>query len=239
MQTEPLLLIPGLMCDGAVWQPVIAELAPVRNCQVIEPGAEDDLAAMAGTVLRQAPARFALAGHSMGARVALELWRQAPDRVSRIALFDSGYLPLAPGAAGVAETRKRQALLELAREHGVQAMARNWVQAMVHPGRLADAPLIDAIVAMFARKSIHTFERQIQALLQRPDASAVLGSIRVPALVGCGRQDSWAPPAQHEAMRALIPDARLAVFEHAGHMAPMERPQAVARDLLRWLAAPA
>ncbi len=239
MQAEPLLLVPGLMCDRAAWQPVIAELAAVRDCEVIEPGAEDDLAAMARTVLRHAPGRFALAGHSMGARVALELWRQAPDRVSRIALLDSGYLPLAPGAAGVAETRKRQALLELAREHGVQAMARSWVQDMVHPARLSDAVLIDAIVAMFSRRSAYTFARQIQALLRRPDASAVLDSIRVPALVACGRQDRWAPLAQHQAMQALIPDARLAVFENAGHMAPMERPQAVARELLRWLAAPA
>ena len=239
MSPEPLLLIPGLMCDRAVWQPVISELAAVRDCQVLEPGAEDDLAAMTSGVLRQAPGRFALAGHSMGARVALELLRQAPGRVSRIALLDTGYQARAPGAAGVAETRKRQALLALAREHGVQAMARDWVQGMVHPARLADATLVDAIVAMFARKSAFTFARQIQALLQRPDASAVLGAIRVPALVACGRQDSWAPVAQHEAMRALIPGARLAVFEHAGHMAPMERPQAVARELLRWLAAPA
>lgn len=239
MKPEPLLLIPGLMCDRAVWQPVMSVLAAVRDCQVAEPGAEDELAAMAESVLQRAPERFALAGHSMGARVALEMWRRAPDRVSRIALLDTGHLPRPAGAAGVAEGRKRQVLLDLAREHGVQAMARTWVQGMVHPSRLADTALIDAIVAMFSRKSAYTFARQIHALLQRPDASDVLHSIHVPALVSCGRQDSWAPVAQHEAMRALIPAARLAIIESAGHMAPMERPQAVAGELLRWLAAPA
>ena len=103
---------------------------------------------------------------------------------------------------------------------------------------LQDAPLIDAIVDMFARKSPDVFERQIRALLQRPDATEVLRAIRVPTLVLCGRQDSWAPVPQHEAMHALVPGAVFEVIEDAGHMAPMERPQAVAAALLRWLETP-
>lgn len=237
-QPTPLLLIPGLMCDQAVWSPVLPALAAVCDCQVLDPGALDDLPAMATAVLQAAPPRFALAGHSMGARVALEVVRQAPGRVSRIALLDTGYLPRATGAAGDEEAGKRQALLDLARERGVEAMARAWVQGMVHPARLDDAPLIDAIVAMFARRTVDAFACQIRALLGRPDASDVLRAIRVPALVACGRQDSWAPVAQHRAIHALVPGATLTFFEDAGHMAPMERPDLVASALLRWMQVP-
>ncbi len=237
MARESLILVPGLMCDQAVWQQVLPALQGVCHCQVADPGAVENLSTMAATVLADAPARFAIAGHSMGARIALEVMRQAPDRVSRIAVLDTGYLARAGGAAGDEEARKREALLDLARTQGVEAMARVWVQGMVHPKRLDDTLLIDAIVAMFARRSVDTFACQIRALLQRPDACDVLRAIRVPALVMCGRQDSWAPLAQHEAMQALIPAARLAVNEEAGHMAPMERPATVAAELLRWLEA--
>lgn len=232
---EALLLVPGLMCDAAVWQPVLPVLAADRECRVIDHGDADNLAQMAHQLLDAAPPRFALAGHSMGARVALEVLRQAPERVSRVALLDTGYLARAPGAAGEEEARKRQTLLDVARREGVRAMAVQWVQGMVHPQRLSDAPLLDAIVAMFERKNADTFERQLRALLQRPDATGVLSSIHVPALVLCGRQDSWAPVSQHQAMHALIPGAVLDVIEDAGHMAPMERPQAVAAVLRRWL----
>ncbi len=235
MTREPLLLIPGLMCDPAVWLPVMAVLANEHLCTVVEPGDAEDLALMAQRLLDAAPASFALAGHSMGGRVALEVLRQAPGRVRRVALLDTGYLARAPGAAGELEARMRQALRDSAREQGVRAMALQWVQGMVHPQRLADEALIEGIVAMFERKDAAHFERQIKALLQRPDASGVLRRIRVPALVLCGRQDSWAPVAQHEAMRDLIPNATLVVVEDAGHMAPMERPDAVAQALRNWL----
>ena len=208
------------------------------TCRVVALADVDELAQMARLLLADAPAHFALAGHSMGARVALEVLRQAPERVSRIALLDTGYQARADGAAGEEEARKRQTLLDLARMQSVRAMATDWVQGMVHPQRLTDAALIERIVAMFERKSADTFARQIHALLGRPDASAVLQSIAVPALVLCGRQDSWAPVRQHEQIHQLIPAAVLAVVEDAGHMAPMERPESVAEQLLRWLGTP-
>ncbi len=236
MNTQPpLLLVPGLMCDEAVWADVIPKLSAVATCQVVSHGLAASVPQMAKQLLAQAPERFALAGHSMGARVALEVFRQAPDRVSRIALLDTGYLPLAGGDKGQQEIAKRQQLLHTARTQGVRAMASQWVQGMVHPDRLSDAPLIDAIVTMFERQSADHFDAQIRALLARPDASTVLQSLNVPTLIACGDQDAWAPLAQHQAMQALAPHALLAVFPHAGHMAPMERPRAVAEVLVGWM----
>ncbi len=236
--TPHLILVPGLMCDEAVWNPVLPHLQAARpglSAIVADHGPSDTLGGMADRILASAPERFALAGHSMGARVALEVVRRAPARVERLALLDTGYLPLPAGEAGEAETAKRHALLAVARAEGTRAMGVQWVQGMVHPARLQDAPLIDAILDMFARKDAEVFAAQIRALLARPDGTSVLGSLQVPTLVACGRQDSWSPVPQHEAMHQLAPGSVLEVIEDAGHMAPMERPAEFAAMLARWL----
>lgn len=237
MGVQTLVLLPGLMCDAGVWEPLFGHLPKGTTPWVADYGMANSLQAMATAVLQQAPAqRFAVAGHSMGGRVAMELLRQAPQRVTGIALMDTGHLPRAAGEAGAQEAAKRHALLEVARNQGVRAMAQTWVQGMVHPDRLQDAALIEAVVAMFARKSADVFAAQIEALLARPDASEVLRTLAVPTLLQCGAQDSWSPPAQHADMQALAPHALLDVIGHAGHMAPMERPADVAASLARWLA---
>lgn len=236
MTALPLVLVPGLMCDHAVWDPLLPRLGGQRTCTVVNHGAADSLAHMARQMLDAAPAHMLLAGHSMGARVVLEALRQAPDRIRGVAFLDTGYLPKFPGATGEEESRKRFALLKVAREQGVGAMAREWVRGMVHPARLEDDEWIARIIAMFERQSADIFACQIKALLDRPDGSDVLRAITVPTLVLCGRQDTWAPVAQHQAMQALTPCAELEVIEDAGHMAPMERPDEVAQAMTRWMA---
>ena len=235
MNALPLLLVPGLMCDHTVWDPLLPQLSSSHACTVVDHGDANSLPQMAVQLLQDASPLFYLAGHSMGARVALEVLRIAPERVAGVALLDTGYLPKLAGAAGEEEVRKRMALLQIAQNQSVRAMAREWVQGMVHPDRLADADLIERILTMFDRKDAAVFAHQLHALIHRPDASDVLSAIRVPTLILCGRQDFWSPPSQHEAMHQLAPHARLAVIEEAGHMAPMERPEAVAFEMLRWL----
>ena len=236
MARPALWLVPGLRCDQSVWTPLLPALSEVADCQVVDHGEADDLGQMAQQLLAQAPARFALAGHSMGGRVALEVMRRAPERVTHLGLFDTGYLPKAAGAAGEEEVRKRQALLDIARAQGVRAMAAEWVKGMVAPHRLQDSALIASILDMFSRKSADTFARQIRALLARPDGSDVLRSVQVPTLVLCGAEDSWSTPAQHEALSALIPaQPPVCRIEAAGHMAMMESPDAVAQAMRAWL----
>jgi pimeloyl-ACP methyl ester carboxylesterase len=106
---------------------------------------------------------------------------------------------------------------------------------MVHPSRLTDIGLMDAIVTMFARRTPQHFACQIRALLARPDASPILQGIGGPVYLVCGAQDSWSPVSQHQAMATLLPQAVLSVIESAGHMAPMEQPAAVAQVLAEWL----
>lgn len=232
--TLPLLVLPGLMCDAIFWQPLVDTLP----CQVVDYGDANSITAMAEVVLAVASASssgFALAGHSMGGRVALEVARLAPERVEKIILMDTGYLPPQPGSVGDTEKAGRMALVDMARNQGVRAMGQVWVKGMVHPDRLNDARLIETILTMFEGKTAERFTRQQHALLNRPDASGVLAVLRVPTLLLCGRQDSWANVAQHTAMQGLVPHAQLSVIEDAGHMVLMEKPEATVQAIRQFL----
>jgi pimeloyl-ACP methyl ester carboxylesterase len=238
------LLLPGLMCDDVFWQPLTLSpqaQAAGLNCQVVDYGDADTITAMAQCALAVAPPQFTLAGHSMGGRVALELVRLAPQRVQKLILMDTGYLPLAAGEAGGQERAGRMALLAVAQTQGVHAMCAEWVKGMVHPQRVGDVALITPITQMFARKTAECFALQQNALLTRPDASPVLADLArlgLPTLLLCGRQDAWASPAQHAAMQRLAPSAQLSVIDEAGHMVLMERPQETVQALLSFLTTP-
>ena len=232
-----LLLLPGLVCDAAVWQPQIAALREQAHCHVVDYGARNSLRAMAEQVLATAPAQtFALAGHSMGGRVAFEVMRLAPQRVTHLALLDTSYHPLPDGPAGAAEVAGRLALLATARADGMRAMGRAWAVPMVHPDRVG-TPVFDAVLDMIERCTPDIFEAQIQALLSRPDTTPLLRTIRCPTLLLCGREDGWSPPSRHAFMHDAIAGSTLVVLEHCGHMCTMEQPEAVSRAMADWLSA--
>jgi pimeloyl-ACP methyl ester carboxylesterase len=228
-----LVLLPGLLCDRRVWQSQIDALA--LPCHVVDYGQRDSLHAMAEHALATAPAGpLAVAGHSMGGRVAFEMWRQAPERIERLALLDTSYHPLAEGEAGKAETAQRLALLHTAHRDGMRAMAREWAVGMVHPSRHG-TPVFEAVLDMLARSTPDIFAAQINALLKRPNCSSLLPTIRCPTLLLCGREDAWSPPSRHEHMHQAIAGSRLVIVEHCGHMSTMEQPEAVNRALVEWL----
>jgi pimeloyl-ACP methyl ester carboxylesterase len=230
----PVVLLPGLVCDETVWAHARLALGAHADVTIAEYAALDSLGAMAEKVLRETRGNFAIAGHSMGGRVALEIYRRAPARITAIALLDTGAQPLAAGAAGEREAAGRHELLGIARDQGMAAMAARWVQGMVWPPRLQEKPLIDSIIDMFARSSAAVFAAQIRALLSRPDASALLTGISCPALVLCGAEDSWAPAARHRDMAAQIPGAQLTLVPECGHMCTLERPDVVTQALFEW-----
>ena len=232
---EALVLLPGFCCDQAYWQSQIDALSDVAECTCADYGKLDSIPAMAAAVLAAAPAQFSVAGHSMGGRVVFEIYRQAPNRVRRLAVFNTGTAARPASAAGEEEASNRRRLLGIARAEGMRAMARQWVRNMVAPPRLQDHALLETIVSMFERKSPDLFEAQMNALLNRPDATPVLAQIRCPALVVTGREDSWSPPLTHQIIASGIAGAKLVVVPHSGHMSAMEQPAAVAQALRDWL----
>jgi pimeloyl-ACP methyl ester carboxylesterase len=230
-----LILVPGLLCDEVVWAHQSDALADLADVRVATNGARDTLGAMAEAIIAHAPARFALAGHSMGGRVALEVVRRVPERIVALALLDTGHLPVAAGDAGEREVAGRLALVDKARREGMRAMGREWMQGMVHPTRLADADLVSTILDMIERRTPELYAAQTQALIRRPDATPVLTSVRCPTLVLCGREDAWSPPRRHEEIRDLVAGSMLTVVPECGHMSTLEQPAAVTTALRDWL----
>ena len=233
---EALLLLPGLICDQAVWQQQIDALSDVAVCTCADYGSLDSIPAMAEAVLRAAPQRFSIAGHSMGGRVALQVYRLAPQRVMRIALLNTGSSARPSGEAGEEEARKRGELVALAQSQGMHAMLREWLPPMIDSRRINDAVLVNSIMEMMSRKTPDIFAAQVRALLARPDAGAVLGQIRCPALLLTGREDGWSTPAQHAAMAGKIAGSQLVIVPDCGHMSMLERPTEVSAALRGWLA---
>ena len=195
----------------------------------------DSLEAMAEAVLRWAPPAFALAGHSMGGRVAFQIYRLAPERVTRIALFNTGSDGRPPGATGEGEERRRRELLAIARSQGMRAMAVEWLKGMLPPYRQTDTALVEEIIAMFERKTPDLFEIQMLALLGRPNVTPLLTHILCPALVLTGFDDTWSPPGRHLEMAQSIPLSELVVIPKCGHMSTMERPNEVTAAMRTWL----
>ncbi|HEU4624788.1 MAG TPA: alpha/beta fold hydrolase [Steroidobacteraceae bacterium] len=230
-----LFLIPGILCDARVWASQRAALADLADVRVAEHGMRSTLPALAEDILEKAPARFAVAGHSMGGRIALEVFRAAPERVAGIALMDTGHHPFPVGEAGKREADGRFRLLAKARTEGMRAMAGEWVQKMVHPARLSDTALINSVLDMFEAQTPELYAAQIHAMLNRPDGGPLLGQIKCPALVLCGHEDAWSPAARHHDMATRIPGSMLVDIPNCGHMSTLERPEAVNEAMRAWL----
>ncbi len=224
------VLVPGLLCDRWVWRPQAAALGRAAEVVVADASDRASITDMAEAVLAAAPGKIALAGHSLGGRVALEAVRLAPDRIERLALLDTGVGPVAP-----AEEASRTALVRKGYEDGMDAVADAWLPPMVAEVNRSNATLMRGLRQMIRRATPQSLERQQRALLARPDAEEILPAIRCPTLVLVGREDAWSPVAQHEELAARIPVSTLVVVEAAGHMSTVEQPAAVSAAMLDWL----
>ena len=224
-----LLFLPGRICDARVFA---RQLAAFPDSRAVDGyGCADSLEAMARVALEQAPESFDLFGHSMGGRVALEVFRLAPQRVRRIALCSTGVHGL-----GTDEPAKRAGLKAIGHEQGFEALVDAWLPPMVGEHNRADESRYGPIRQMCLDQDQALFDRQIGALLARPEQESLLSRIACPALVMTGALDGWSPPAQHAAIAAVLPNSTLVTVEGAGHMLPLEAPEAVNEAIRDWLA---
>ena len=185
---------------------------------------------MARHVLENAPERFAVAGHSMGGRVALEIFRLEPQRVIGLALLNTGVHGVRDG-----EPQSRAQLMRIAHERGMSALAAEWLPTMMGSDAARRAELIPLMTAMIERWSAQSYSEQMNAMLHRPEVLSLLPSIAVPTLLLSGSDDLSSPISQQHSIRRKIPHATLFEIHGAGHMAPLERPDSVALALREWL----
>jgi pimeloyl-ACP methyl ester carboxylesterase len=230
MARPTLLLLPGLLNTGRLFERQIADISDLVDVVVPELHRYDSMAAMAAAALAAAPERFALGGFSMGGYVCFEILRQAPQRVERLALIDTAATLDSPESL-----KRRHGLIEqttLGRFHGVQ---RSLLPQLVHPSRVNDPAVVQPILDMALEVGGDGFVREQTAIMGRPDSRHLLVDIEVPAVVIVGRQDLTTPLQRAEEMAADIANARLVVIEDCGHMSPLERPAEVSAALRRWL----
>jgi len=227
-----LILLPGLLCDAALWRHQVENLGDTAEITVADLTRDSTMAGMAEGVLAGAPARFALAGLSMGGYVAQQIMRTAPERVERLALLDTS-----ARADNPEQSSRRRGLIELAHKGQFKGISPRLLPSFLHPDRLNDTALTEAVMAMAERVGRDAFLRQEEAIMGRIDGREDLRRIRCPTLVLCGAQDALTPPKAHEEIVAQIPQAKLVFVPECGHLSTMERPEQVTTAMREWLGA--
>lgn len=228
----PMVLIPGLLCTARLYAeqiPVLWRFGPVM---IADHRRDDTAAAIAARILAAAPPHFALAGLSMGGYLALEVMRQAPDRVARLALLDTNARADTPE---ISERRRRQ--IELAQNGRLGEIVDQQLPLFVHRDRRGDTSLIEIVRVMAEETGVEAFVRQQRALIGRADLRSHLAAIRCPTLVLVGDGDELTPPTLAKEIAGSITGARLVVVPASGHLSTLEQPVAVNTALVEWMAA--
>lgn len=228
----PIVILPGLMCDSRMFA---SQLAAFPGSRAIDGyyGHADHLEDMAEVALRQMPSEACVIGHSMGARVALEIVRLSPERITRLILANTGVHAVREGECG-----HRYALRDLGREMGMAALVDQWLPPMLAEASRSDLALVRKLQSMCVDAGLSTYEAQIAALLSRPAVDNVLRGISCPTWVVTGTEDQWAPPAQHEAIATVIAGSTLRIVAGAGHMLPAEKPEEFNALIAEWMTFP-
>jgi pimeloyl-ACP methyl ester carboxylesterase len=226
----PILLIPGLNCSPRLYAPQLSDLWRFGPVTVANHTRDDAIAAIATRILDSAPPRFALAGLSMGGYIALEMMRQAPTRIARLALLDTGSRADPPEASA-----KREANIALAQAGKFDEVIDAQFPLYVHSSRMSDQALKSAYRAMCHDVGPQAYVRQQRAIMTRIDSRPSLSAIKCPTLVLVGEQDAATPSALAEEMAAAIAGARLVRVPECGHLSTLEKPEAVTKAMVAWL----
>jgi len=227
---DTLVLVPGLACTARLFEPQIAGLSTVRDIVVADHTRDDSISAIASRLLENAPERFSLAGLSMGGYIAMEVMRQAPQRVQRLALLDTSPWPDAPEA-----TQDRERLIALVEAgHYEDTFPHAWPR-LVHPSRHADRALQEVVFGMMRETGPEAYVRQQRAIIARADSRPLLPTIEIPTLILVGDADAVTPPQIAREMAEMIEWASLTVIPESGHLSTLEQPERVNHALRLWL----
>ena len=225
-----LVLIPGLLCNRLLWSNQAPTLARNADVVVADLTRQETIAAMASAILEMAPARFSLAGFSLGSQVALEIMRTAGDRVERLALLSATHGGLLP-------------LVENALHHAIETIDQggfNDYLEVAYPSYFSATRVHDPEMKSMFLEMAHSVGqeaglRQMRALLTIQGPFRNLEKIHCPTVVIGGAEDHRTTPAAHKALAAEIPGSKLLLLEGAAHFTPLEAPNAVTEALDAWL----
>lgn len=231
LDKQPLLLVPGVLCDRLLWSAQIEALSPYADISVPDHTRHNSMSGIAKDILAHAPPRFSIAGLSMGGFIIFELWRQAPDRIQRIALLNTNARPADPEF----ELPICEQLLEQARTEGVAAVAETLIPHFLSPPCQDNEAMRQIVFAMAEVTGVENMRNQMQACMKRPNSCPDLPGLSAPALIISGLDDPLTPPEQHEEMAELLPNASFEIIDDCGHLSTIEQPDAVNALLQDWL----
>lgn len=230
---EPLVLLPDMMCDARLFQSQITVFSRERAVHIGSLSNGATIETIAENTLTNAPEKFALAGHGMGAIVAMEIIRRAPTRVTRIALMSTSAQSEMPMVAAA-----REALIVKAKSNRLAEVIEEEIKShYVAPGSLHDE-FVTFLRDMALTQGADNYVVQARALQKRPDQQKTLRMVRCPALILCGAEDELTPVLRHEFISTLVPYSKLETIADAGHYPSLEQPNEVTRLLSEWLAQP-
>lgn len=226
----PVVLVPGLGCSPRIYDPQIPALWREGPVFIANHARGGDMAAIARRILAEAPLRFALAGHSMGGYIIFEMFRQAPERISRLAFLNTSARPEAPEV-----TAKRRVMISEVKQGGYRGVIDGLFANFVHPSRTGDARLKQIVLDMADDVGPDAFVWQLEAISGRIDSRPTLATIKCPTLVLTSDTDNMMPPDASSEIAGAISGAKLVTLKDCGHLTQLEKPQAVTDALLDWL----
>lgn len=226
-----LLFIPGLMCDERLFAHQASALSGMIDIAFADVSGPASITGMANRLLDRHAGELCVAGLSMGGIIAMEMAKQAPDRIQRLALLDTNHHA---DPSERFDIRNRQ-IADVYAGRLVEVIDTEMVPTYFAKANQGDPSLSKLVIDMATTLGAAAFERQSLALRDRPDQSETLRGYHGPALVLCGEEDRLCPPSRHREMAALLDDARLEIVEGAGHLSTIERPDVVTAALRRWL----
>lgn len=224
-------MIPGMMCDDRLFAPQVAALSGNYEITIPQQRDQDTISGFADDILAKAPEMFALLGLSMGGIIAMEILRQAPKRVTKIALLDTN-----PLAESNAIKQKRGPQIEAVKNGQLIKVMREQMIPNYLADRVKHTAISDICLDMARALGPDVFIKQSKALMTRPDQTETLKNADIPALVLCGRADILCPLDRHQLMCEFLPNAKLEIIENAGHLPVLEQPDITTDKIRTWLA---
>lgn len=225
-----LILLPGMLCDEALWEHQTANLADMADIRVMDLTRADSVRGMALATLAESPQRFALAGFSLGGIVAFEIMRLAPERVTRLALLDTTPRPIRPQTVDLWKTIAKTSDSANFNERASQELIQ-----MMHPNHRENPALQQIICNMVKRVGQHGLKNQLQAQINRPDSRETLPQIQIPTLLLSGRDDPACSLEIQLEMLDALPLATLTLLKNCGHFSILEQPKEITSTLQGWL----
>lgn len=230
---KELVFLYGTMCDGRLFRPQVEKFEKEGwNIRIpVMRGHHSGLAGLAASILTVLDDSFALVGLSLGASVAMEMVKQAPGKVTHLALLDAKLTEFTE------EDEKAKDLDHMcAREMGLKSFVEDiLVERYLHKDNLGREDLREEIVNMALDHGLEVWRGQISLLDKRPSYEDVLAKFEAPMLLACGEDDRITPPSNMDNL-AKMRGEKTVVFKGCGHLPVLEDPEAVNEELAKLLA---